>query len=264
MFANLLHELGGRSLGVLAGMLFGSVFTGWVARRRRERERRLVMDGDARDTVVIHQHIVETTQEPDANGTLQTVRVLRIRTLGQSELKRVVPNGHLANILLQRAHKVTPRDTLISMDGPEGSYLLETLTNFVCDRTGNAQFPHDIFVMTACCEPAEFSHHQPVTILLVRREDLPLFENWTTVRNLHVEHGSDGPRILTLMEMANRFRQEQQKITELRSAGRRSAFVETMYILDLPIDQKCAPLATKPVPWGRFENILKELNLDAA
>ncbi len=66
------------------------------------------------------------------------------------------------------------------------------------------------------------------------------------------------------MEMAIRFRQEQEKIAGLRAAGRRSAFVETMYLLDLPLDQKCAALPTKPVPWGRYENILKELILDAA
>lgn len=262
MLANLLNEIGGRSVGMLAGMLFGSLVTGWVARRRRLRERRLIIDGDARDTVVIHQHIVETVHETDAAGVVQSKRVLRVRTLGQSELDRVVPNGHLASILQHRAQKVSPRDTLISMDGPEGSYLLETLTNFVCDRIGNSHFPHEVFVMTACCEPVEFAHHQPITILLVRREDLPLFEDWTAVRNLHVEHGSDGPRILTLMEMANRFRIEQQKIDTLRAAGRRSAFVESMYILDLPVDQHCAPLPSKAVPWNRYENILRELSLE--
>ncbi len=181
MLLNLLHEVGGRGVAVLFGTLFGSLITAWVARRRRLRERRSIMDGDARDTVVIHQHIVDTVQKVDAFGNVQSTRVLRVRTLGQSELNRVVPNGHLASILLHRAKQVTPRDTLISMDGPEGSYLLETLTNFVCDRVGNSAFPHDVFVMTACCEPAEFAHHQPMTILLVRSEDLPMFEDWTTV-----------------------------------------------------------------------------------
>ena len=80
----------------------------------------------------------------DSSGAKRTVKVLRVRTLGQSELNRVVPNGHLAGILLQRAHQVTPQDTLISMAGAEGSYLLETMTNFVCDRVSNGQFPHDV------------------------------------------------------------------------------------------------------------------------
>ena len=262
LLEHLLHEVSGRSLGVMLGMLVGSLFTAYIARRRRMKERRSILEGDARDTVVIHQHVIETTQVVDMSGVSRTVKSLRIRTLGQSELCRVVPNGHLAGILLQRAHEVTPRDTLISMAGVEGSYLLETLTNFVCDRVSNGQFPHDVYVMTACCEPVELSHHQPITILLARKDDLSLFEDWTAVRSVHVEHGSDGARILSLMEMAKRFRKEQEKITALRAAGNRTAFVETMYVLDLSLDHRCANLPVKPVPWSRYTNVLKELDVE--
>ena len=264
MFANLLHELGGRSLAVLVGMLFGSLTTALIAYRRRKRERRRIIEGDARDTVVIHQHIIETAEVTEPGSVKRTVKVLRVRTLGQSELNRVVPNGHLAGILLRRAEATTSKETLISMDGAEGSYLLETLTNFVCDRVSNQQFPHDIYVMTACCEPAALSHHQPITILLVRKEDLSMFETWTSARSIHVEHGSDGPRILSLMEMAKRFREEQAEIQVLRSAGKRTAFIETMYILDLSLDQRCAALPLKAVPWGRYDKVLRELNLEPA
>ena len=65
------------------------------------------------------------------------------------------------------------------MDGSEGSYLLESPTNFVCDRVANAPFSRDLYVMTACCEPAGLVVHQPVTILLVKKDDLELFENWS-------------------------------------------------------------------------------------
>lgn len=81
------------------------------------RDRQLILDGDARDTVVIHQHILDSVELTDSSGAKRTVKVLRVRTLGQSELSRVVPNGHLAGILLRRAHEVTARDTLISMAG---------------------------------------------------------------------------------------------------------------------------------------------------
>ena len=262
MLDHLLNEVSGRSLGVMLGMLVGSLTTALIAKRRRMKERRSILDGDARDTVVIHQHLIESTQVVDADGVPRTVKALRVRTLGQSELCRVVPNGHLAGILLQRAHEVTPRDTLISMAGAEGSYLLETLTNFVCDRVSNGQFPHDVYVMSACCEPVELAHHQPITILLARKEDLPLFEDWTAVRSVRVEHGSDGARILSLMEMAKRFRAEQEKIVSLRAAGKRTAFVETMYILDLSLDHRCANLPVKPVPWSRYTNVLKALNVE--
>src|SRR5262245_9296178 len=167
MFQNILNELSGRGLGVILGMIVGGLVTFLVARWRRIRDRLSVLCRDARATVVINQHLVETTEIPVAGGS--GVRRVPARSLGQSELTRVVPNGHLAAVLRRRAFRVTPRETLISMEGAEGSYLLETLTNFVCDRVGNAPFEHDLYVMATCCEPAALAQHQPITIVVISR-----------------------------------------------------------------------------------------------
>lgn len=264
MWNQLINEFGGRGAGVLLGMLLGTLVTGLVAWWKRRGERHSIMLGDARDTVVIAQHIVDSVEVPSTDGSPSVRRPvrLRIRALGQSELERVVPNGHLANELLRRAHHVTTLQTLISMDGPEGSYLLETLTNFVCDRVANEPFEHALYVMAPCCEPAGLAIHQPITILLIREDDLVLFENWTTCRGVEVEHGADGARVLTLMKLSKQFREEQQKLASLRKAGQRTRYMETMYVLDLALDVRSAKIETKPVPWGRFENALKELNLE--
>ena len=77
----------------------------------------------------------------------------------------------------------------ISMEGAEGSYLLETLTNFVCDRVANGPFGHDLYVMAPCCEPAGLAVHQPITILLISVADLALFRSWPACRGVRVEHG---------------------------------------------------------------------------
>jgi hypothetical protein len=79
---------------------------------------------------------------------------------------------------------------------------------------------------------------------------------------VQVEHGSDGARVLTLMELARRFRNEQAQISELRTAGKRTLHVETMYVLDLALDKHAAPIPTKSIPWGRFEQVLKKWNLE--
>ena len=144
MWNQLVNEFGGRGASVLFGMFVGMLATGLVAWWKRRGERHSIMLGDARDTVVIAQHIVDSVEVPSTDGSPQVRRPvrLRIRALGQSELQRVVPNGHLANELMRRAHHVSTTQTLISMDGPEGSYLLETLTNFVCDRVANEPFEH--------------------------------------------------------------------------------------------------------------------------
>src|SRR6478672_9150269 len=168
MFDWLKSELGGHGLGVVMGLVAGSLVTWLVSRWRRYVQRQRILRGDARDTIVIHQHIFESPMSSDAHG------VLRIRSLGQAELDRVVPNGHLSAVLLHRAFQVTARDTLISMEGAEGSFLLETLTNFVCDRTANRTFEHDLYVMAPCCEPAELAEHQPITIIVIAVKDLVL------------------------------------------------------------------------------------------
>lgn len=257
MIPNWTDELSGRGITIALGMTVGALSAWLVQRWRRMRERRRVMRGDARDTVVIAHHLIETTTGPNP-----TAGTLRIRSLGQSELNRVVPNGHLASVLLSRAFEVTPRNTLISMAGGEGSYLLETLTNFVCDRVANAPFDHDLYVMAPCCEPAGLAEHQPITIILIKVAHLALFESWPSCRGVQVEHGADGARVLTLMELAKRFKREQAELERLRKAGERTRYVETMYILDLGLDQRTAPVPIKSIPWGRYEALLKEMNLE--
>lgn len=256
----LLQELGGRSASVVLGLVIGALITWLLARWKRIREKRRILRGDARDTVVIAHHLIQAREPAAREG--RPARTLRIRSLGQAELNRVVPNGHLAGVLLGRAFAVTARDPLISMEGAAGSYLLETLTNFVCDRVANAPFEHDLYVMAPCCEPAELAEHQPITILVVAVTDLELFEDWPTCRDMQVEHGTDGARILTLRELARRFKEEQAKLKHLRQTGQRTKYVETMYILDLALDRRTAEIPLKSVPWGRFEAVLRELNLE--
>jgi hypothetical protein len=264
MLSWIIEELGGRGISVLLGLLVGSLVTWIFGRWRRLRERHRILMGDARDTVVINHHLIEkNVVSAGAGGTEERYsNALRIRSLGQAELKNVVPNGHLAAVLLERAFAVSSRNTLISMEDAEGSFLLETLTNFVSDRVANGPFEHDLYVMAPCCEPASLAQHQPITILLISVKDLALFENWPACRAIQVEHGSDGARVLTLMELARRFREEQALMASLRQQGKRTTYVETMYMLDLALDKRSAPLPTKAIPWGRFEPVLKQMNLE--
>jgi len=261
---DLFDELSRHGIMAVIGAVCGGILTWFAARWKRRKERLSILRGDARDTIVIQQHIVTAAEVPnsDGSGVKRVPGALRIRPLGQSELSRVVPNGHLAAELSRRAFRVTPRDTLISMDGAEGSFLLETLTNFVCDRVANAPFEHDQYAMAPCCEPAGLAVHQPITILLIPVASLSLFENWADCRNVQVEHGTAGMRILTLMELARRFKAEQERLVTLRRDGKRTLYEETIYVLDLALDQRAAPVPQKSVPWGRFEDVLKQLNLE--
>lgn len=68
--------------------------------------------------------------------------------------------------------------------------------------------------------------------------------------------------ILTLMELARRYKREQLHMNRLLKNGERTRYMETMYILDLALDHRTARIPTRPVLWGRFERELKELNLE--
>ncbi len=261
---NVLHivgeELSGRGAVAVIAMTSGALLTWMLERWKRRRERHNILRGDARDTVVIEHHLVtaKALHAADGTGAKQVPATLRIRSLGQAELSRVIPNGHLAETLLQRAKHITPIDTLISMEGAEGSYLLETLSNFVCNHVGNSTFEHDLYVLAPCCEPAGLAVHQPITILLISIRDLALFTTWPACRDIQVEHGSDGMRVLTLLELARRFQAEKIKFSDLTKAGESTRHAETMYILDLGLDKRSAAVPLKDVPWERFRDALHQ------
>ena len=101
------------------------------------------------------------------------------------------------------------------------------------------------------------------TVLLIRLEDLLRFRDWDDCSKIQVEHASHGERILTLMGMAAEYVKQAAAVADRRAAGRRSNYEETMYILDLGLDYRCANLSGKPVPWERFESTLRELGVSS-
>jgi hypothetical protein len=260
MPSDFFFDFAGRTAATIVGVICGAMAAWLLGRWKRHRERGHILTGNAHDTVVVEHHLVERTL--DSKGS-EKPAALRIRSLGQAQINHVIPNGYLATELVNRALHVSPRHTLISMAGAEGSYLLETLMNFVCDRVHSWGFDRDQYVMAPCCEPAGLAHHQPITILLISRDDLALFETWPACRDVKVEHGSDGARVLTLMELAKQFKSEQEEIAALRDAGKETKHHETSYILDLALDKRTTSIPVKAVAWKRFEEVLKQLSLES-
>jgi hypothetical protein len=228
---------------------------GWLlARWRRHRLRLRAEHGDAREMVAIEQILVR--DQPDGRTTM------RIRSSGSAPLRHVLGNQVALEAFLERAEATTPTEPLISMKDPMGSYLLYLVCPWVCGMTRGGAFAHDVWVLAPVCEPGLLSAHQATTIVLVREKDLRRFLDWDFCQRLHVEHGSDGARILTLWHMAHEFVKQLAEVKLLHETGQPTTFAETMYILDLGLDMTEVDLPTKPVPWKRFAPILKELNLN--
>jgi len=252
-------ELPNRFVGIGIGLGFGWLFGWLVARYQRRKDRLTILAGNARDSVVVDLHLVEKEMRPDGTAPPKS---LRIRSLAQAQLRQVVPNRHLSAILLKRAGSATAARPLIGMDGAQGSFLLESLMNFVGDRLGNAPFDHHLYVMAPCCEPAELTGYQPITVLLIRVDDLELFESWEACRETCVERGADGARVLTLMELARHFKAEQAEHRRRKAAGTSPRFLETVYLLDLALDHRAAAQPLKPIPWTRYSAALAEMGLE--
>ena len=242
---HLLQGLALTLLGVVVGWLLG-----WW---RRHRLLRQITSGSAREVVSIEQTLIR--DQPGGPTTL------RIRALGAVPARQILVNPVAHDAFLARAGATTPTDPLVDLKDPMGSYLLYLLTPWVCGMARGGRFPHDVWVMAPVCEPGLLSAHQSTTVILVRREDLRRFLDWDTCKQMQVEHGSDGARILTLWHMAQEFERQAADVQRLKAAGQRSLYAETMYLLDLALDTDEVSLPTKPVPWKRFAPVLKQLGL---
>jgi hypothetical protein len=246
--------LGQRVLISVLSLLIGGLI-GWAGSKwRRYRQRRQVETGDAREVVTIEKVLVDR----DADGR----EAMRIRSCGRDPIDSIFPNPAARDAFHERALATTSAQPLISMDSKMGSYLLQELAIWVCGQVGERDFPHDVWVMAAACEAAALGGHKSSTVILIRREDLAKFKDWAWCRQVRVEHGGHGERVLTLRSMAVEFERQAVEVERRRAEGKRSNYEETMYILDLGLDARAIGLPTKPVPWNRFEATLRALGIE--
>ena len=212
--------------------------------------------GRRRDVATIEKILIDRDESGRAT--------LRIRTCGRDPLEQIFPNPAARDAFHERAVATKSTQPLVSMEGQMGSYLLQELAIWVCGQVGERSFPHDVWVMAVVSEPASFGGHQSTTVLLIRRADLTRFRHWTTCRDIHVEHGGHGERILTLLSVAAEFERQSEAIRKRQAEGRRPNYEETMYLLDLALDPTVVDLPSKEVPWSRFAESLKARGLDEA
>ena len=234
-------------LGVVAGRLWAM----W----RRYRQKKIAEGGVSEDVVTIEKILLDRRDD----GT----QVMRIRSCGRDPIPTVFPNQAARDEFQARTGATTAARPLVSMDGKMGSYLLQELAIWVCGQLRERGFRHDVWVMAPVYERGALylGGHFLSTVLLIRRDDLLQFRDWDRCAAIEVEHASHGERILTLMNMAAEFERQEAAITSRRAAGRRANYEETMYLLDLGLDTKCAPLPSKSVPWKRFEGTLQKLEI---
>jgi hypothetical protein len=243
------------SLFFLLGVVAGRLWAMW----RRRRQLKMAERGESQEVVTIEKILLD--RRPD--GT----EVLRIRSSGRDPVETVFPNAAARDEFQARAAATTIARALVSMEGKMGSYLLQELAIWVCGQLRERDFRHDVWVMAPVYERGALylgtGGHFLSTVLLIRRDDLLRFCDWEDCAEIQVEHASHGERVLTLYTMAAEYQRQAAAIAERRTAGRRSNYEETMYLLDLGLDTASADLPAKPVPWRRFETTLEQLGIEA-
>jgi hypothetical protein len=234
-------------LGVVAGRLWGM----W----RRYRQKQTAERGVSEDVVTIEKILLDRREDGS--------QVMRIRSCGRDPMETVFPNQAARDEFQARTSATTAARPLVSMDGKMGSYLLQELAIWVCGQLRERGFRHDVWVMAPVYERGALyiGGHFLSTVMLIRRDDLLRFRDWDDCAAIEVEHASHGERILTLMNMAAEYERQEAAIASRRAAGRPANYEETMYLLDLGLDTKCADLPSKSVPWKRFQSTLEKLEI---
>jgi hypothetical protein len=204
-------------------------------------------------------------------------RRLVVRMVGCLPLKVFVAKDAIRLHLLglTRESLEDESNSVIAMEGKLGSFVLRELYGHLQSLLHETAGHREWWVMVPILETYRPLQYVAPTVLLVRKEDLPLFASFETCKDLLVHHGSDAAKILTLMEVHRKFVVQQQRLARARAEGRSTQYLEEMWLLDLclPTDMKeptaneVADGTLKPFrlpPWDRFAQTLKLLGIDHA
>ena len=135
MFSDILQELSGRGMERPARVsLIGGTVT-WLFARWRVFRAAAERPVPATPATRSSSTCTWSSGPPARTGAAGVLRI-RIRR-GRPNSTGWSPTATWPRSCSTGRSRSPPRDTLISMEGAEGSYLLETLTNFVCDRVAN-------------------------------------------------------------------------------------------------------------------------------
>ncbi len=258
------HE---ESIGILIGAAF-ALSTAWLATWwKRRREIREIDHGQQFQQLEFAYVFVSTGRDG--------LRRLVVRTIGCLPLKVFVAKDAIRSHLLglTRESADDELNSVIAMEGKLGSFVLRELHGHLRTLLEESGHRREWWVMVPILETYRPLQYVAPTVLLIRKEDLPLFASFETCNGLLVHHGSDAAKILTLMEVYRKFAVQQKRLAQARAEGRSTQYLEEMWLLDLclstdvmePTLEEVEAGTLKPFrlpPWDRFAPTLSALTLE--
>jgi hypothetical protein len=151
---------------------------------------------------------------PAADGRylLQLRTVLPPRTIDQ-----MLDNVALRRVTRGLAEQASIVDPVLATEGTAGFEIVNDVVNSVAGSLASSPFPRETWLLAVTCEDRKVVRKCCIRVLLVRRDDLDRLASWDWCReHIMVEEWYHFWRIVTLHQIAVRYRQEQGRAEQAR------------------------------------------------
>lgn len=181
------------------------VVIGWLVVYRQFRQ----LTQGRSDQVVFSANLLTPV---DGRYLLQLRTVLPPRTIDQ-----LLDNVALRRQMRQLAERATVLDPVLATEGMAGFEIVNDVVNSVAGGLASSPYPRETWLLAATCEDRKVVRKCCIRVLLIRRDDIEHLSSWEWCRDqVLVEEWYHFWRIITLHQIAVRFREEQARQEQAR------------------------------------------------
>jgi len=206
--------LGGKLLeGLLQALTV--VVIGWLVLWRQWRQ----LTQGRSDQVVFSANLLTPIIDPVADPVGADRYVLQLRSvLAPRTIDQLLDNVALRRLTRSLAEITSVVDPILATEGTAGFEIVNDIVNSVAGSLASAPFRRDQWLLAVTCEDRKVVRKCCIRVLLVRRTDLERMASWDWCRErIAVEEWYHFWRIVTLHQIALRFRDEQNRQNETRA-----------------------------------------------
>src|SRR5262249_37819717 len=153
-------------------------------------------------------------------GSAESERfLLQLRTvLPPRTVDQLLDNVAQRRLTRSLAEEATLADPILATEGTAGFEIVNDIVNSVSGSLASSPYRRDQWLLALTCEDRRVVRKCCIRVLLVRRVDLERLASWDWCReHILVEEWYHYWRIVTLHQIALRFRQEQDRQEKTRA-----------------------------------------------
>jgi hypothetical protein len=220
--STLLQSLDARSvLSLIVEKLFEGllqavavVVIGWLVLYRQWRQ---LTQGKS-DQVVFSANLLTPLLQPNHPSAEHERFLLQLRTImAPRTIDQFLDNVALRRLTRSLAEQATLVDPILATEGTAGFEIVNDVVNSVSGSLASSPFRRDQWLLAITCEDRRVVRKCCIRVLLIRRSDLERMASWEWCRQqVLVEEWYHYWRIVTLHQIALRFRDEQQHQNQSR------------------------------------------------